>query len=119
MRSLLGALSLCVVFASSAYAQCYGDAAEAFGCGISRPNEATLESFGDSRNEVLPDYYGSSRPISVHDLFSQQETINFYRRIYRGGRSTTGAEQALRRSMNSQSQPIRSFGNLPFTQPRF
>ncbi|MEY4667311.1 MAG: hypothetical protein RL518_10 [Pseudomonadota bacterium] len=119
MRSLLGALCLCIAFSSSAAAQCYGDAAEAFGCGGSRASQGTLESFGDSRDEVLPDYYGNSRPVSAQELFSYQETMNFYRRLYRGGRGYGWSDQAFRRSMNSQSQPIRQFGNLPFAQPRF
>jgi hypothetical protein len=119
MKTLLCALTLSVVFTSSAYAQCYGDAADAFGCGVSRPNEATLESFGDSRNEVVPDYYGNSRPISASELFSEQETLNYYRRLYRGWRGNNWSESALRNSMNSQSRPLRPIGNTPSVGPRF
>jgi len=119
MRTILSALCLSVVIVSPALAQCYGDAADAFGCGVSRPSQASLESFGDSRNEVVPDYYGDSRPVSVSELFSQQETMNYYRRLYRGWRGNNWSESALRNSMNSQSQPLRRFGNTPSAAPRF
>ena len=127
MRTLLSALylsalALCLsaIQASPAFAQCYGDAANAFGCGVSRPNEASLESFGDSRsNQVMPDYYGDSRPISASELFSQQETMSYYRRLYRGWRGNTWSETALRNSMNSQSQPLRQFGRFPAARARF
>lgn len=119
MKALLCALSFSVVVASPAFAQCYGDAAKAFGCGVSSATEASLESFGDSKNEVLPDYYGNSRPISASELFSHQETMNYYRRLYRGWRGNNWSESALRNSMNSQSQPLRRSGGMPTTSPRF
>jgi hypothetical protein len=118
MRSLLAALCTTLCFASTSFAQCYGDAAAAFGCGVSRGQEDTLESFGDSRNQVIPDY-GYSRPISAADIFSTQETVGFYRRIYTGWRNNRWSEQAFRNSMNAGSQPIRAFGNIPFTRPQF
>jgi hypothetical protein len=118
MKTVLGALCLSFVFASSAMAQCYGDAAAAFGCGVSAPNEDTLESFGDSRNEVAPDYYGNSRQLTASDLFSHQETMNHYKRIYMG-RSNQWSEQALRNSVNRSAQPIRTWGNRQLTRPRF
>ena len=119
MRTLLCALSLSDIFVSPALAQCYGDAADAFGCGVSRPSEASLESFGDSRNDVVPDYYGNSRAISTSELFSQEETMNYYRRLYRGWRGNNWSESALRNSMNSQSQPLRRSNNIPAIGPRF
>jgi hypothetical protein len=119
MKTLLCALALSGIFVSPAFAQCYGDAAEAFGCGVSRSDEANLESFGDSKNEVVPDYYGNSRPISASELFSHEETMNYYRRLYRGWRGNNWSESALRNSMNSQSQPLRRFSNMPATGPRF
>lgn len=119
MRILIATLALSLFCTSSSFAQCYGEAAQAFGCGVQRGQEATLESFGDgSRNEVVPDY-GYARPISTADLFSHQETIGFYRRLYTGWRGNRWAEQTFRNSMNSGARPIRSFGNLPFARPRF
>ena len=118
MRTVLGALCLSFVFASSAMAQCYGDAAAAFGCGVPAAKEDTLESFGDSRNEVAPDYYGNSRYITANDLFSHQETINQYKRIYLG-RGNRWSEQAFRNSLDRSAQPIRTWGNRQLTRPRF
>lgn len=118
MRTILAAICLTLCFASNSHAQCYGEAASAFGCGISRGQEDTLESFGDSRNEVRPDY-GYSRPISSHDLFTTQQTIGFYRRLYTGWRNNRWSEQAFRDSMNFGARPIRSYGNLPFARPNF
>jgi hypothetical protein len=118
MKTIFAATALSLVCASSAFAECYGDAAQAFGCGISRGQEARLESFGDSRNEVVPDY-GYSRPIRADELFSQQDTIAAYRRLYNGWRGNRWSEQAFRNSMNRGSEPVRAFGNLPFTGPRF
>ncbi len=120
MRTVISALCLSAIFASPAVAQCYGDAAAAFGCGVPRPNEAYLETFGDSRgNEVIPEYYGNSRPISANDLFTTQETIGFYRNLYRGWRGNYWSEQTFRNSMNRQAQPLRRFGNTPAIGPRF
>ncbi len=118
MRTILAAVCLTLCITSTASAQCYGEAAAAFGCGISRGQEDTLESFGDSRNEVRPDY-GYSRPITAEDLFTTQQTIGFYRRIYTGWRNNRWSEQAFRDSMNFGSRPIRAYGNLPFAGPRF
>jgi hypothetical protein len=119
MRTVLSALCLSILSAGSAFAQCYGDAAEAFGCGVSRSNEAALESFGESGNEVLPNYHGNSRTISASELFSHEETLNYYRRLYRGYRGNNWSEAAFRNSMNSQAQPLRRFRNTPPTGPRF
>jgi hypothetical protein len=119
MRTLLGAFCLSIVFASSAMAQCYGDAAEAFGCSVSATNQDTLESFGDTRNEVAPDYYGNSRQLTAADLFSHDESMKRYKRIYMGGGVNRWSEQTFRDSMNRQAEPIRAFGNRALTRPRF
>jgi hypothetical protein len=118
MKTIIAATALSLVCASSAFAQCYGDAAQAFGCGVSRAQEATLESFGTSKNDVVPDY-GYARPVRADDLFSHEETINAYRRLYNGWRGNNWSEQSFRNSMNRGSQPLRSFGNLPLSRPRF
>jgi hypothetical protein len=121
MKTLLTATVLSFVCVSSAYAQCYGEAAQAFGCGISRGQESGLETFGDAKNEVVPDYgYGYARHISAEDLFTHQERIHAYRRIYRGNaRGNRWSEQAFRNSVTRGNQPVRTFGNLPFAAPRF
>lgn len=120
MKTIFAVTAISLMCASSAVAECYGDAAQAFGCGVSRNQEATLESFGNSRNEVVPDYgYGYARQISAEDLFSHQHTLQAYRRLYNGWRGNRWSEQAFRNSMNRGTQPVRSFGNLPFAGPRF
>lgn len=118
MRTILAAVCLTLCCASNSFAQCYGEAASAFGCGVSRGQEDTLESFGSSRNEVLPEY-GRTRAITAEDLFSHEQTIGFYRRIYTGWRNNRWSEQAFRDSMNFGARPVRSYGNLPFAGPRF
>lgn len=118
MRTILAAIFVTLSFSSTSFAQCYGEAAAAFGCGVSRGQEDTLESFGDSRNQVVPDY-GYSRQISASDLFTTQQTIGFYRRLYTGWRNNRWSEQAFRDSMNFGSRPIRAYGNLPFSGPQF
>lgn len=118
MRPLFALFFVTFCFASTSFAQCYGDAAAAFGCGIPRGQEDTLESFGDSRNEVRPDY-GYSQQISASQLFSTQETVGFYRRLYTGWRNNRWSEQAFRDSMNFGARPIRSYGNVPFARPQF
>lgn len=118
MRTILAAFCLSLCCATSSFAQCYGDAARAFGCSVSRGQEASLETFGESRNQVVPDY-GYARSMSYNDLFSEQETRGYYRRIYNQWRNNRWSEQAFRDSMNYGAQPIRSFGNLPFARPRF
>jgi hypothetical protein len=119
MKMILSALSLSFIFASSALAQCYGDAAESFGCRVSAPNEDTLESFGDSRTEVAPDYYGYSRQATANDLFSHQESMQRYKRIYSGWHGNRWSEQAFRNSVNRSAQPIRAWGSRQLTRPRF
>lgn len=118
MKTILAVICLSVLCSSSASAQCYGEAAQAFGCGISRGQEDSLESFGDSRNDVLPEH-GASRRFSVDDLFTTQEQMAMYRRIVLGGRTNRYVEGTFRNSMNSGARPIRRQGNLPFTGPRF
>jgi hypothetical protein len=118
MKTIIAAIALSLVCASSAFAQCYGDAAQAFGCGVSRAQEATLESFGNSKNNIAPDY-GYARPVRADDLFSYEESINAYRRLYNRRRGNSWSEQSFRDSMNRGSQPLRSFGNLPLSRPRF
>ena len=119
MKHILLALCLSIACASPVFAECYGDAAEAFGCGVSRPTEDSLESFGESRGEVLPDSYANARQISASELFSHEETVNHYRQIYRSFRGSSWSEADFRNSMNRQSQPLRRFISRPMGAPRF
>ena len=67
MKSYVALALIIFSTASSASAECYGDAANAFGCGISRRSEATLETFGSSSNYVVPDY-GTPQRLTVDDV---------------------------------------------------
>ena len=119
MKAILSAITLSMVFTSTAFAQCYGDAAQAFGCGVSSPSQSTLESFGDSRNDVVPNYYDDARPVRAGDLFSPQETLGFYRRLYQNGNGSNFSESAFRNSVNSQARPLRAFRRFPSAPIRY
>ena len=103
---------------SSASAECYGDAAQAFGCGISRQSEATLETFGSSTNYVVPDY-GQARTLTVDDVYSPREDFQNFKRAVRARRTNRWVESTFNRSMSSSARPLRAFGNVRFLPPRF
>jgi hypothetical protein len=103
---------------SSASAECYGDAAHAFGCGVSRRSEATLETFGSSSNYVVPDY-GTPQGLTVDDVYSPREDFQNFKRAIRTRRSNRWVENTYNRSMQSTARPLRSFGNVRFLRPRF
>lgn len=98
---------------SIASAQCYGDAAQAFGCGVSRASEGTLSRFGDEPTEVLPDY-GTSRTMSVDDLFTPQEQRQMYKALVMRRGQLQRSNNTLYRTMEANQRPLRPSGNLPF-----
>jgi hypothetical protein len=118
MRFLACSLVMLVTFTSNTQAECFGDAAQAFGCGVQRREESSLQSFGDSRNEVIPDY-GTPRQISVDDLFTADEQAMMYRNIILN-RGVSGASNgALQRSVQGGSQPNRYLRGMPRVRPQF
>lgn len=113
------AIALAIVSTiSTASAECYGDTAQAFGCGISRQSEASLETFGTSGNYVVPDY-GTPRTLTVDDVYSPREDFQNFKRAVRGRRTNRWVEQTYNRSMMSSARPLRAFGNIRFLRPRF
>lgn len=121
MRTLIITLALLVSISSSAQAQCYGDAATAFGCGAQKSSGDTLERFGGKGNQVLPVYDNQG---SYHDYaFSDRETRMFYRRAVRGrwqyNMGYPWSQRTYINTMNASGNPVRTFGNLPLTRPRF
>ena len=118
MKLYVGLAIAIVSTISTASAECYGDAAQAFGCGISRRSEATLETFGSSSNYVVPDY-GAQDTLTVDDVYSPRENFQNFKRAIRGRRTNRMVESTYNRSMMSTARPIRSFGNVRFLRPRF
>lgn len=120
MKIIFAVLVLAFTVFSNAQAQCYGDAAT-FGCGISRGSEDRLERFGDNQNQVTP-VYGDAR--SYYDnAFSERETLQFYRRAVRPRwqyiQNYSWSQRAFIQTMNAAATPVRLFGNIPSTRPRF
>ena len=118
MRILACSIVILAAFTSNTQAECFGDAAQVFGCGVQRRDESSLQSFGDSRTEVMPDY-GTPRQISVDDLFTPDEQAAMYRDIIlkRGISGTSNG--ALQRSVQGGSQPNRYLRTMPRVRPQF
>jgi hypothetical protein len=121
MRTIIFSLILTFATTSVANAQCYGDAANSFGCGVSQNSEDSLQQFGGNKNQVLPVY--DSRG-SYHDYaFSDRETRTFYRRAVRGrwpnNMNYSWSQRTYINTMNASGNPVRTFGNLPWARPRF
>ena len=112
MRSTL--LSIVAVisigFAVSAHAECFGEAASAYGCGLAAPQQNRLQNFGSSGNEVAP-YYGPQNRSPYDGLFTHKEQRAMLRSIVLGHRNRTGqANTAFSRAMNYNARAIRRVG---------
>lgn len=104
---LLTSFSVTLGTAASAHAQCYGESAQAFGCGVDAGSSGDLQRFGASdTNAILPDY-GAEDGFSPDALFSDQERKKMYRKLIVKPSSSSGADSALQRSMNASSRPLR------------
>ena len=109
MRSIIFSLiaSLALGFSSSASAQCFGDAAQAYGCGVSAPREGTLQTFGTAGKPVVP-YYGPKGRSPFDGLFTPWEQRQMLRGIVMNNMTRARfANQAFQRSVNSNANPIR------------
>jgi hypothetical protein len=125
MRAIVFATTLAVALisqASYANAECYGEAAEAFGCatkgGISRSagtSEGSLERFGgDSSSGVLPDTRGSGNNLkTASDIISVDESRRMLRSIVVGSRGSTYSRRSLISAVNASSRPIRRSQDMP------
>jgi hypothetical protein len=117
-------LSLAVILGStlvsSAYAECYGDAAEAYGCGTqgatgpkkaSRP-PASLESFGSNDGPVLPNL-GYNQDSESDDVITPEERRQMMRSIVLGRTGSSTSQADHQRAINSSARPLRRSGSMP------
>jgi len=99
-----------------AHAECYGDAAAMYGCGVqgsapSKRAEGTLEHFGDSRAPVLPDVaYNQGSSIS-DDVITPQDRRRMLRSIVLGGRRSYSQRSHLQ-AINNAGRPLRRSGGV-------
>ena len=115
LYSALCAMVMVATTMSSATAQCFGDAAEMYGCesrlGAPQGNSGELVRFGGDSAPVIPDTGRSSNGSSTDDLFTEQERRRMMRSIVQSGGRQSYSRQAFTRSMTSGSRPIRRWGN--------
>jgi hypothetical protein len=107
-----------VIFASSffiltAEAECYGDAAEAYGCGSTMKREGTLERFGssDSRPIIIDTgNYGHAKRSPYDDLFTPEEERRMFKSVVLGASKTNGLGNGYQnRSYRSNARALRTF----------
>jgi hypothetical protein len=108
------------VHISSAQAECYGDAADAYGCGVpaQRPtgksprNAPSLERFGSDNDPVLPDtgYYQNQ---NATDVITPEERHRMMRGIVLGRGGSTRSRSVLTQAINSAGRPVRRSGAMP------
>ncbi|MFO0417465.1 MAG: hypothetical protein ACK5Y6_09275 [Pseudomonadota bacterium] len=108
--------------ANLAKAECYGEAAEAFGCatkgavGRSAAVEGNLERFGGDSGSagVLPDTRGSAGNLSTaSDIISVDESRRMLRSIVVGSRGANYSRRSLLSAVNASSRPIRRSQDMP------
>jgi|GEM_PF-3061930 len=105
---------------SSASAECYGDAAEAYGCGAQgtagakRSNRpaASLESFGIDDGPVLPNL-GYNQNSDSDDVISSEERRRMMRSIVLGRTGSTASQSAQQSAINSAARPLRRARAMP------
>ena len=114
--ALSAAFVLAGTFITSAYAECYGDAASMYGCGpassASKPSRRSgnLEHFGDSSAPVLPDVASSQQ--GSDDVITQQERRRMLRSIVLGSGRRTWSERSFMQAINSSGRPVRRSGSV-------
>lgn len=99
---------------TSAQAECYGDAVQAFGCqNTTAPTSRSgdLVRFGEEPAPVIPDYYGRGTGYSSDDLVSADERRFMMRDIILHGGRIAQSNGAQSQAVNSSARPIRSFGS--------
>ena len=103
--------ALMVGTAKTSHAECFGEAADAYGCGISAPQEGSLASFGSPGQAVVPRYaQGKGSPFD--GLFSRNEHRQMLRSIVLGNLSgAQGASGAFNKAINSNSRALRRSNN--------
>lgn len=120
---LLAAVLMCLHPFYEANAECYGDAAAMYGCGVTPKHQTrggSLEQFGGRKNQVLPytGYYSSNSTddyISVEEsrrmmrdiILQRNQRNNTSRAAFQAAIGNTG--RSIRRSGGSTSRSISSF----------
>lgn len=121
MRYFLLALSfgLLATTASSARAECYGDAAAMYGCApvqgaqaAPRSGAGNLERFGASEAPVLPDTrYRDPQGGTASDVITAEERRRMLRGIVLGNRRTYSQGSHIQ-AVNASGRPVRRSGTV-------
>ena len=114
MRTLtLGIIAvLTTVISSTAHAECYGDAVQAFGCqntGAPTSRGGDLVRFGEEPAPIIPDYYGRASGYSSDDLVSVEERRSMMRDIMLRGGRTSQSMGSQNQAINASQRPLRIF----------
>jgi hypothetical protein len=100
-------------FLTSAQAECYGDAAEAYGCGSTIKREGTLERFGgsDSRPIIIDNgNYGHTKRSPYDNLFTPEEERKMFKSVVLGASKGNGMSNGYQnRSYRSNSRALRTY----------
>ena len=115
-KILLTTIVLGSMLASKVSAECYGDAADMYGCGA--PKGATkrvlrqgdLEHFGENSAPVLPDV-ADSRQELASDVITPQESRRMLRSIILGNRNTL-SQGTFTQAINQSGRAVRRSGSL-------
>jgi hypothetical protein len=112
--SLIISLSCLIAVTSTAHAECYGDAADQYGCGnpsaIQGRSEGTLERFGGSSDApIIIDNGSYGRAPNSYDIFSPEEERRMYRRAVLGAGTGSMSGSYGSRSMRANSRALRTF----------
>lgn len=113
MRSLcLAAVAtLVLAVAGTARAECFGETADAYGCGIAAPQEGSLASFGAQGQAVIP-RYAQAHGSPFDGLFAPHEHRQMLRNIViRNLGGAQAASNAFNRAMNSNARALRKSNN--------
>ena len=109
---VLASCGLAMTGIPSAHAQCYGDSAHSFGCGVQAGSSDELEIFGDSKSRGIMPEYDLGDPLSADNLFTDQERRQMYRRIITSGKGGNQSNAAFTQSMDSAARPNRRLGTV-------
>ena len=105
---------MCVSVAINAEAECYGDAAEAYGCGSNFKREGSLERFSggaDNRPIIIDNgNYGQQNRSPYDDLFTPEETRRMFKSVVVGANRSNGMANGYQnRSYRSNSRALRTY----------
>lgn len=112
LTAALISLSLAVTV-SNANAECYGDAADQYGCGNAFAgqgrSEGSLERFGGGDGPIVIDNGTYGRAPSPYDVFTPEEERRMYRSAVLNAGTRTMSSGYGSRSFRTNSRPLRTF----------